>query len=359
MTIQAPVRRKLLYLMLFLMETKNVLVCSKTFKDIFGLTPHTLQTLQTKRKAGTVFTENDLNLIRAHIMPFPWHESHYSHKKSTPEFLSADLNMNHLFRAFKEKHQHSQILYRYYSSVFSRIFPNLNSLSLLWIRAINATITCSTTKNGKAEVSTNLEQHHMKADKIALLCMDLQKVVFVSILTHSSICITPNIVTSGVIVKKKLVIWCNICAAQNKNRILLMAIIYLVSKEFFESVELKYLVSGHSFTDCDHDFKVIEKRCKVSKPIVPKELEDMKSARINTPPLQVIPMATDDFIDFALLGSQYINTQSLVIIKTSHIKVEKKKPCIVNITNTFVFEEPSWTKSNVLKKRVSLNLLPA
>ncbi|KAJ8888112.1 hypothetical protein PR048_007599 [Dryococelus australis] len=88
---------------------------------------------------------------------------------------------------------------------------------------------------------------------------------------------------------------------------------------FFESAELKYLISGHSFMDCDHDVGVIEKRRKVSKPMMPKELEDI--------------------VKFA--------------------RITKKKPRIVKITNTFAFEEHGWTKTNVLKKRVNLDSLPA
>ncbi|KAJ8883396.1 hypothetical protein PR048_015239 [Dryococelus australis] len=101
-----------------------------------------------------------------------------------------------------------------------------------------------------------------------------------------------KVVTSGVIVKKILVLWCDNCVAQNKNRIVLMAIIYL-------SLELKYLVSGYSFMDCDGDCGVIEKRCKVSNRVVPKELEDIvKSARVNTT-FHVLSMLADDLINFA------------------------------------------------------------
>ncbi|KAJ8890666.1 hypothetical protein PR048_010175 [Dryococelus australis] len=84
-----------------------------------------------------------------------------------------------------------------------------------------------------------------------------------------------------------------------------------------------------------------------------KELEDIVKST------QVIPMVTDDFIDYALLATQYINTQNLGISKASHIKVTKNKPFIVKILNTFAFEEPSWTKTDVLKNLINLGSLPA
>ncbi|KAJ8889183.1 hypothetical protein PR048_008677 [Dryococelus australis] len=71
---------------------------------------------------------------RAHVIYFLRHESQYSRKKSTGEFLSAGLKMNGLLRAFKEKHPHSQVTTL---MLLSKIFPNLNSLTLLWTRAIS------------------------------------------------------------------------------------------------------------------------------------------------------------------------------------------------------------------------------
>ncbi|KAJ8871837.1 hypothetical protein PR048_028177 [Dryococelus australis] len=140
--------------------------------------------------------------------------------------------------------------------------------------------------------------------------------------------------------KKKRAIWCDNCAVLNKNRTILIAIIYLIGKGVFESVELKFLISGHNFMGCDRDFGVIEKRRKVSKPVVPKELEEIvTSVRVPT--------------------FQYINTQNLRISKAFHINVTKKKPCVVKIANTFDFVEPSCTKTNVLKQCVSLDSLPA
>ncbi|KAJ8879316.1 hypothetical protein PR048_019924 [Dryococelus australis] len=116
--------------------------------------------------------------------------------------------------------------------------------------------------------------------------------------------------------KETIVIWFDNCAAHNKTRTTLMAII-------FESVELKYFVSGHSFMDCGRDLRIIEKRGKVSKSMVPKALEYItKSAQVNT-------------------LFQYINTHNLRISKASHIKFTRWKPYIAKFTNPFAFEDPS------------------
>ncbi|KAJ8893733.1 hypothetical protein PR048_006333 [Dryococelus australis] len=65
----------------------------------------------------------------------------------------------------------------------------------------------------------------MPGSKTALLCMDLQKIMFMPTLIHNSM-------------------------------------FYSQHKEFFKSVEFKYLVSWHSSMDCECDYIVIEKRCK-------------------------------------------------------------------------------------------------
>ncbi len=74
-------------------------------------------------------------------------------------------------------------------------------------------------------------------------------------------------------------------------------VILLVLKGYYEIIDLKFLVSGHSYMPFDRDFGVIEKRKRVSKCMVPEEVQEMvKSARLDTL-FQVIPMEKGDFFD--------------------------------------------------------------
>ncbi|KAF6212826.1 hypothetical protein GE061_010535 [Apolygus lucorum] len=61
---------------------------------------------------------------------------------------------------------------------------------------------------------------------------------------------------------------------QNKNRMVLMTFIWVVAMNYFEKVDLKFLVSGHSYMPRDRDFG-IEKRKKVCKTMMPEEVADM------------------------------------------------------------------------------------
>lgn len=70
---------------------------------------------------------------------------------------------------------------------------------------------------------------------------------------------------SGFTKKQKLVVWSDNCVGQNKNKMLLFLWIYLVTKGYFQEINQKFLVSGHSFLSCDRDFAHIEKRKRVEK----------------------------------------------------------------------------------------------
>ncbi|KAJ8875742.1 hypothetical protein PR048_023641 [Dryococelus australis] len=86
---------------------------------------------------------------------------------------------------------------------------------------------------------------------------------------------------------------------------------------------------------------------KFQNPMVPNELEGIVKPALVYTHFHVIPMITDDFIDFALLASQYMNTQNQGISETTHITTHCKD-----------HKHPSWIKTNRLKKHVSLDSLP-
>ncbi|KAK5644641.1 hypothetical protein RI129_005941 [Pyrocoelia pectoralis] len=50
---------------------------------------------------------------------------------------------------------------------------------------------------------------------------------------------------------------------------------FLVISGLFDTIEHRYLVSGHSFLKCDRDFVFIEKRKRRYSPMVPEDLYDV------------------------------------------------------------------------------------
>ena len=63
-------------------------------------------------------------------------------------------------------------------------------------------------------------------------------------------------------IKKKLKIFADNCAGQNKNHAIVRFIMALVEVSKFNSVELFYPIRGHSFMPCDRDFSPIKRKLR-------------------------------------------------------------------------------------------------
>jgi len=86
----------------------------------------------------------------------------------------------------------------------------------------------------------------------------------------------------------------------------------LVTSGWFESIECRFLVSGHSFMPCDQDFAMIDKMKKRLALMVPTEIKEMiQSSRLNNP-FEVVDIGDGDIIDFNVMANQFLNTQKWV-----------------------------------------------
>jgi hypothetical protein len=57
---------------------------------------------------------------------------------------------------------------------------------------------------------------------------------------------------------KKLLIFSDSCAGQNKTLVIMRLFIFMVEQQWFEEIVNRFLVPGHAFLPCDADFRVIE-----------------------------------------------------------------------------------------------------
>ena len=88
-----------------------------------------------------------------------------------------------------------------------------------------------------------------------------------------------------------------------------MALILLISEGKFESIEIKFFISGHSYMPSDRDFGIIEKRKENVKCMVPEKLENMvATARIANP----------------CIGNKHLNTSKLQLSVSSEKRREEK-----------------------------------
>ena len=278
------------------------------------------------------YTTADRTLVKNHINSLPRQESHYGRAKSNKEYLSPELNINRLYNSFKDKFPETNISSKYYRKIFKTDFPNLSfqpprTDTCKECDSLNCLIKA---KNSESEsAKTKLELHH-KRYKVALenmaqdskscvdplstfsvISIDMQQVMFIPALTHSDMfykrqlscynfgchlsdcnkgymcmwhkgtggrggdeiasCLLYLLNRAEITYKKKLVIWYDNCAAQNKNRMMVFLMLFLVAHEVFDEVTQKFLMSGHSFLSCDRDFAMIEKRKRRSSLILPSE----------------------------------------------------------------------------------------
>lgn len=404
-------------------------VCKKTFMDTFAISKKKIDILVSKKKMGETsfvdrrtnhrlpkFTEEDRLLVRTHINLIPRDVGHYSRAKSNKEYISPDLNIHRLFKAFQEMHRNSAVTYKFYRSVFIKDFPNVcfrrprvdtcNLCDKLQCE-IRANIASSQT------ASMKLELHHRKAEKSrslmnedmiesqqpgsekCSLSMDLQQVMFVPTLTHADMfyasqlscynfgihigdtndaymymwhegvsgrgsneiasCLL-HLLNSGITQKKHLVIWCDNCGGQNKNKVLLFTMIFLVANGLVASIEQRFLVSGHSFIPCDRDFALIEKRKRVMKAFVPADLHEVVASARYNPPFKIVDMTQHGFWDLKSAAERFLNTTKLKISRAVALRVESSRPCFIKLYTSFS-DVASWDEINVLKKGETLTAL--
>jgi len=138
-------------------------------------------------------------------------------------------------------------------------------------------------EKAKTMMYNNIKDAQEPNSDMLVLCMDLEKVLFVPTLTHSqmyysrqlsvyNLClhvgdtrksymcvwhedIASNganeifssflkVFTSRITTRKKIQMWCDNCTGQNKNKMLVFAMFYLVATGWFECIECLFLVSG-------------------------------------------------------------------------------------------------------------------
>jgi hypothetical protein len=317
------------------------------------------------------------------------------------------LNISRLYRAFKDKHPDSLITQNFYRDVFKKDFSNLSfkkprTDTCKTCDKLNCIIQLKNDESILAKQKFELHQRKsekardlMKTDismsqrpssNICCISMDLQQVLFVPTLTHSdmfylrqlscfnfgikiedigqsimcmwnesignrggneiSSCLL-KVLNQEITNKDHLVIWCDNCSGQNKNRMAVFTLLFLVSLGVFTSIEQKFLVSGHSFLSCDRNFAQVEKRKRVMKAFIPSDLIPVvKSAKVQKS-FQVVEMSQQDF-HMQEAADKLINISKLNISKLVAIRYESKNPAVVLTKEAY--SDVTWNTKTILRK---------
>ncbi|KAJ8867081.1 hypothetical protein PR048_032943 [Dryococelus australis] len=224
-------------------------------------------------------------------------------KKSSREYLSCNLNFHRVHIAFKCKHPESKLEYRFYQRVFRKHFPNLYfglpktdtfrvcDMLQYKIKA-NKTLTLHQNKAQKAIglLSKCMNESQLPAGDVCCLSMDLQQLM--------------------------------VCPAAFKLQPLHTCAIYLVAGGYFKTIDIKYLVSGHSYMPCDRDF---------GGSIHPWFLKKCKKWSV---------------------ADMFLNTTKLQLTKLSWIRMSDNNPTSILAKENF--NELEWSKYSVFKMSYNL-----
>ena len=355
------------------------------------------------------FNDSDQQKIKDHINSFPRDESHYGRAKSCKEYLSPDLNVSRMYNSYKALYPQTSVSYKFYMSVFKKYFPHVSfhrprTDTCKQCDMLHFQVQSNNEYSPNAKVQQQL--HHKKykramelmsvdsADsklpnnEYTVLSIDMQQVLPVPTLTHSNMfycrqlscynlgihisdddtahmCMWDESMASrgssevasclfkifnlGILKRKKLIIWSDNCTGQNKNSTVVLLMMFLVNLGWFQEIVHKFLVSGHSFLSCDRDFAIIEKRRRVSKALVPQDLQRIvESAKVFNP-FHVVPMEASDFFNFKNVADTLLTLNKCNISKCTMLKVSQSHPSTIAIKTTYSILE-QWKVVNVLKR---------
>lgn len=169
---------------------------------------------------------------------------------------------------------------------------------------------------------------------------------------------------------KHIILYSDACTGQNRNIKMALSLLKLVQDEYLhkiETIEHKFLVSGHSFLPNDADFGVIEKCSRQHHQIFsPNDwIEIIKSAKRKPPHFKVINMKRNEFFSTKNLENSItkrkVNTDGHPInwLKIRCMRFEREYPFSIKYKeslNDFVgFSQMNLNSTNNKRKNYNLN----
>ena len=139
-------------------------------------------------------------------------------------------------------------------------------------------------------------------------------------------------------------VFCDNCAGQNKNHIMVLAALKLVQASVLFRVEFVFMVSGHSYLPCDRAFGNIEKKLATYAFITCPDMykEGIRNAIGKKNP--VIEMQRSDFLDVRTLLDHVTKRKAPGFSKASQIVVDGSYREGFMLKTSYEFaDDPEWT----------------
>lgn len=300
--------------------------------------------------------------VREHIEMFPRVEGHYVRKDSKREYLESSLTLAEMYRQYEkwcDEKGYTAAKFWFYEHVFGTEF----NISFHCAKKDQCTL-CTEFENADQENKEELaekQEQHLASKQMAREEKERDKQIAEQEATSSAIVVDlqavlgcPHGETSILFYKRKLsiynftvfdlatkegtcymwdqstggrgandmasclymyiadkasqgckdlTVWSDGCAAQNKNRFLFTAYLYALQNTGLNSIEHKYLETGHSQNEGDNMHSVIERSMKGTSLYVPSQFyNQVKKSKKTGTPYEVVQMRQRDFFDFKELA---------------------------------------------------------
>jgi len=272
-------------------------------------------------KTGKPVDEERLEKVMEHLNSFPRYKSHYARNKTDKNFLHSGLTITFMYDDYKEKNPIQPVSRWIYEREFHSLNLCIKPIKIDTCKTcdkLETAVTYATTTETKTAAKYEQELHHRKAEKarnqktedIKQLSDETKRVIVFDLQQ----CLpTPYLQTSIVFYLRQLwvynltihdcgsgrsvhnmwhegeaerganeigsalfkylldlpnevsevTLWSDTCGGQNKNSVINATLqTVLAQKATLKIINQKFLVSGHTFLDCDTDHSVIERKKK-------------------------------------------------------------------------------------------------
>lgn len=130
---------------------------------------------------------------------------------------------------------------------------------------------------------------------------------------------------------------------QNKNRMIVFLLMFLVANGVYDRIDHTFLVSGHSFLPSGRDITLIEMPKKVFL-LVPEDLKRLIPRASGNQTFHVVTMQGKDFLDVQKAADAFYKHiySKPNVSSTVWMEISSQKPAGVRIKHTFS-EIEEWT----------------
>lgn len=315
----------------------------------------------------------DISGIVEHIQSFPAYQSHYTRQHNPErKYLHPDLSIRKMYQLYVEKCEtenkaplKEKLYYKTFSTKFNLHFKTPSKDTCRLCDDLNMKIQAEDDANKKQGIKVQKELHLRKAelartclnadkekvsDDIYTCTFDLQKALPFPKISTSVAYYKRNLYVynlgvhsfnsgeasmymwdeteggrgsqdiSAVVVKhikkhaanhKHIILYSDSCGGQNRNIKMALSLLKVLHSEEIsaETIDFKFLVSGHSFLPNDADFGVIESASKKVQHIyVPSDWSNIvKAAKRKVPKFNVVEMKREEFLSTLSLEEAITN----------------------------------------------------